>query len=637
MFLWARFAVSDVVDRICEGHQIGYEWLHRIVHTVPPELEDIYARIFQLMKDKDKKACGIVLALVDSAEETLELSELFEAMLIAGNNFRSLDENLTSKDLANFQLYLEAIGAGLIHCFTKIYAVRLVIHVTMIHKSVQTYLDSRGWKQLFGEQGVLVSHHELWLNICYDYLAGRRVKWVAPAPIHDGTCDVSLLPRGQAQLADCDPLSEGLYEYVHLRLLDHAYHYEQETAKSSWPLIQKVLSAQFVRDHIRINLKHRNSRYCVGDCALLPSDWSHNTALCSDVQLAVTHQLSLYVEEALQRHPEAFRSGSFVSAVVVTNPVFEALGEGPHSPKARLRHAKPFEEWIDLPLDGPRASPLATAVLWRCQLFTHSCPKFVLLLARHSSPLKDTDMLMAIRMLSTLEIEALLTQFPQCPLYLSSSLSDHDPDAISDWMEKPDETAVNFPYGPLFEVVRRDDPESIAEMLQLFLDRGEIINSRCGPKGTIFHSLAEKQLFFTEKPLGKEQLEVLFGVFISHGADINTTGPEGNVLEYVWKEAHVKYHRHPLFQPNSFTNSTELLIKMGATNSVCDPNGLIPSKTRMLAVAEVGQPSEHDVKYYFHGTCSDTQAETYRRQLDGLSLISSGRLSCPSPEPSTKD
>lgn len=100
-----------------------------------------------------------------------------------------------------------------------------------------------------------------------------------------------------------------------------------------------VLSPQFVRDHIRINLKHQYSHFCGGDCKLLLSGWSHNTAFCSDVQLAVAHQLSLYVEEALQHHPEAFRSDLFVSAVVVADSVFEAFEEGSHLPEARLRHA----------------------------------------------------------------------------------------------------------------------------------------------------------------------------------------------------------------------------------------------------------------------------------------------------------
>lgn len=140
VFLWARFAMSNVIDRMCKGHQIEYEWVRTIIYSMPLELEEVYARIFQLIKDKDKQPCGIILALIDSAQQTLELLDLFEATLIAGNNFRSLDNDLTSKDLDNFLLYLEAVGAGLIHFFIpddrKTYAVRLDIHVTMIHRSV---------------------------------------------------------------------------------------------------------------------------------------------------------------------------------------------------------------------------------------------------------------------------------------------------------------------------------------------------------------------------------------------------------------------------------------------------------------------------------------------------------------------
>jgi len=161
VFLWARFAVLDVINRVCEGHQIEYGWVRTIIHSMPPELKDVYARIFQSMRDKDKNASGIILALIDSAVGLdLEISELFEATLLAGNLFRSLGDNINAEDLSNFRLYLETVGAGLIHCFSRDsddddgaerYVFQPVIYVTMIHRSLKTYLDSAGWRQLLGE------------------------------------------------------------------------------------------------------------------------------------------------------------------------------------------------------------------------------------------------------------------------------------------------------------------------------------------------------------------------------------------------------------------------------------------------------------------------------------------------------
>jgi len=683
VFLWARFAVSEVVDRICEGRQINYEWIRTIIHSIPPELEDVYARMFQVMKDKDQKACGIILALINSAATSLVLSQIFEAALLAGNDFRSLDDNITPKDLADFKRYLETVGAGLIHCsvpddidyyfyrddcdcsycddeheddeygeeedgdddddnddddddVAEAYQYQPGIHVTMMHRSVQTYLDSKGWKRLFGEQRVPASHHELWLDICHDVLVGRRVRWVVPAGLYDNTCSESLQPMDQKQLEDCDV---GLNRYAYVFLPYHAYHYEQETAKSSSSLIHNVLSPRFVREHCRLNCDWRPGRGSCSDCSWLKWRGSHITGLCDDVQLAVSHCLSPYVKEALRYHPEAFKSGSFVSALDVTYPILEIPGDEFLSPGRRPECVEPSGEMSVSPLDDPRANPLGTAVLWGCYRPSPERSKLVLLLAPHSSRLKDVEMLMAIRTLSIVEIEALLVDFPPFPLHLCSSLLDQRPHAAEILFTNPERVIANGTYGPLWEVGRRYDIRSTTELLRFFLERGEEINAQCGPKGTILHSVAENCLVSTALAWPDGQIEAVFNILTAHGADINATGPEGNVLEYVWREAHVTTHRLTIVthledyrrtRVKSFSSLVRSLIKMGATNSVCDPNGLVPSKARMLAVANAHHPSVEDIDYYFHGTCSDPHTQAYRRELDGLSLISSEQLDCPS-------
>lgn len=628
VFLWAHFAVSEVIDRMCEGYKIEERWIRTIVNSMPPELEDVYARMFQSMKDKDKNASGIILALIDSAAGSdLEISELFEAALLAGNAFRSLDENINAEDLGNFRRYLETVGAGLIHCFgpnseddedddsAERYVFQPVIYVTMIHRSLKTYLDSAGWRQLFGEQRAADSHHELWLNICHDYLAGKHVKWIAPAGLQDDIRGGFSQPTDQIELAGS---IVGLRIYVNTFLPHHAYRYEQETAKSSRPLIQEVLDPQFVQEHFRMTLQ-RISRVSCFDCMALVEDLNHVTVHCSDVQLAISHALRLYVDEALSDHLEAFKSDSFVSAVVVADSTLKPPGDEFHVPNQHSGHARASEECATLPLDGPRASPLASAVFWQCRQPSSEFSMIILLLAPHSSRLKDVDILMAIRKLSMLEIEALLIHFPNGPLYLCSTVLNHNIAFYGHWFQESNRMATEQSYGPLWEVVRRDDVESIAELLRFFLNRGENINSRCGPRGTVFHSVAENQLLFADYYRSGEELEFVFGILIAHGADIQATGPEGNVLEYVWKGAHVEYYGDSGVLLGSFTSLVKSLIKMGATNSARDPNGMIPSKARMLAVAKAGTPCEEDVDYYFHGRCSDSELEVYFRELDGLS------------------
>jgi len=457
------------------------------------------------------------------------------------------------------------------------------------------------------------------------------VRWVAPAGLQVDICGEFFQPQDRAQLVGS---IVGLREYVYSFLPHHAYGYEQETVKSSRPLIQKVLVPQFVQEHFRLTME-RMSRMSCFECGALIEDLNHVTVHCSDVQLAISHCLSLYVDEALRQHPEAFKSDSFVSAVVVADPKKESPEEESYLPKKYPRLARASGECVAAPLDGPRASPLATAVFWQCSEPSSELSELILLLAPHSSRLKDVDMLMAIRTLSVLEIKALLVHFPQGPLYLYSTVVNHKVAFSGHWFEESKRTATERLYGPLWEVVRRNDIDSVAEILQLFLNRGEKINARCGPNGTIFHSIAENQLLFADEPWSREELEVVFGMLVSHGADITTPGPEGNVLEYVWKEAHMESHRSLGFEMQ-FSSLVRSLIDMGATNSVCDPNGLIPSTARMLAVAEDRRPSKDDREYYFHGTCSDPQAEAYRRQLDGLPLLLPEQLGYPPQRRSTE-
>ncbi|KAG9755457.1 hypothetical protein KCU73_g5407, partial [Aureobasidium melanogenum] len=196
VFLWARFAVAQVIDRVCDGHEIEEAWIQSIIAAMPPDLEEVYALIFQSMNEEHKEACSIILQLINSAERDLELSELFEAAIIAGVGFRPLEKSVTSQDLNGFERYIGVVGAGLVECFPTYKKTweyddtdseegydeitprpTGLIAVRVIHRSVQTYLSRRGWKELLGEQRTLGSQHKFWLNVCTDFLAGKRVVW----------------------------------------------------------------------------------------------------------------------------------------------------------------------------------------------------------------------------------------------------------------------------------------------------------------------------------------------------------------------------------------------------------------------------------------------------------------------------
>ena len=114
VFLWARFAISQVLNQVYRGHAIEDNWLQGMIAAISPDLEEVYARIIQSMEAKDRTTCGTILRLISSAERTLGLPELFQAALLASQDVESFDNTIAGQDLTGFQQYLEAVLSQLL-------------------------------------------------------------------------------------------------------------------------------------------------------------------------------------------------------------------------------------------------------------------------------------------------------------------------------------------------------------------------------------------------------------------------------------------------------------------------------------------------------------------------------------------
>lgn len=588
VFLWTRFAVSEIIDRVGEGHKIENFCIQRMILGIPPDLEQIYARLFQKIKEKDKKACAMIFRLIRSSKRELKLAEVFEAVILAGADSWSRQDTITSMDLDGFRRYLMSVGAGLIECVSASRSKQEPSVVRLIHRSVETYMCRRGWHELFHNQLVPKSDHEIWLEVCTKYLTSNHVRMIG-APFGDESvrhddAQPMRIPRSADQIKVND-----LRRYVYLYLLDHAYVFEQDTASSSRALIHHIMDTAFIREHVKLCSEQWRPP---GDFLQIRSwTWSGNEPR-SDVQLAVCHRLTFYVEDAITHCPGAFISSSFVSGFSTRYS----------APSQNLCHTR----WPTASVSDPTTSPLVTALLRYYRDPTPEMSNIILLLIPHSSRLEDTDMLMAVREASKIEIEALLTQFPRGPLYFRSKSLCHKSLSPGIDIGIP-ELPVEHPIGLLWELGGRTNHSEAAEILGLLLARGEGINLQCSLIGTILHSVIFNHLMLDgRRRTCAQDVESMFRMLITHGADINQAGPEGNVLEYVWKRAHTT---SPIMGSQAvrkwehqFGPWISLLVKLGATNSVCDPNGLVPSKSHMLTVAMTNFPSLEDRKYYFHGT-----------------------------------
>jgi hypothetical protein len=78
VFLWARFAVFEVIDGHTKG-ETPVEWEARL-NQVPRELEDVYSRILAARSPSEKSLMSGLLQFICYAQAALTMQELFVAM-----------------------------------------------------------------------------------------------------------------------------------------------------------------------------------------------------------------------------------------------------------------------------------------------------------------------------------------------------------------------------------------------------------------------------------------------------------------------------------------------------------------------------------------------------------------------------
>lgn len=626
VFLWATFAVKRVHDKLhIQQCVITRAQIQNIITDMPPELEQVYSRIIDSIRPENRRECGIMLQLIDSAQtDQLSLSELLEAVLLNGIRLQFVGNPIRSKDLAAFERYVGFIGAGLVEVFSmKQSPIEKGLYtegrsVRLIHRSIQTYLLDKGFDALLGKE---VLPKLLWIKVCVSYLAGKGVKWVQPTGVSSQSQSrepSNLYPerptRGPfahtAAIIDQDANKRatqvhsviyGLGGYVDRHMLYHVQDYEYREAKSCWSLIHTSLSATWIRQTAE---SHRKSVVA----GVFPHAVSH-ILLPTDAHLAVLYHLDHYLEEALRHSPEVITSysGTFTGALITnTQAAKEPLGGQLQSP--------------------PNASLHALAVLcsgtegrWNRQE-KEVRQEIVCSLATKSPRLHDPDMLMAFGSLSKREIQALLTRYPEGPLSLWSTWECHDMAAFTLEFGPCRKFPSAREFGPLWAVGGRScwggEVDGTNAVLDLLLKRGEDIKAPCGPYGTILHSVITH--YFSMNINTALYLSRL-RLFVRREAEINADGKrgEGNVLDYAWKMMHSS-----LSMPVQFGfggnggQLVELLITMGAESSTSDPNDLVPSREQLLAVAAKGQPNAEDMSIYHYGTaerCDEWQTDGWGR------------------------
>lgn len=209
VFLWARFAVLAIID--AKGQGLNEHALNAKLEMLPPDLEKIYAKIFESKSSEDREKSGIVLRLVTSAKRDILLSELFEASYLAGVLTRPSGVLVNKAELHDFARYTLALGGGVLElcpvAVNKGYSnsdgeqsdgqrsgrtsgsdqdelalsrVARFECVKIIHRSVQTYLDEGGWSILLGDYESSTCMSLTWLKVCAAFCEQDKLRWTNP-------------------------------------------------------------------------------------------------------------------------------------------------------------------------------------------------------------------------------------------------------------------------------------------------------------------------------------------------------------------------------------------------------------------------------------------------------------------------
>ena len=251
VFLWARFAVSEIIQASCGGDSL--KELNDRLEQIPPEMDGMYTNVLGRLSKNDQHEAQLMFQLVCFAkmvsygESSLTLLQLKEAMAVARNKgaVDPADED-QMHDLRAFRRRVRAkCGDMLVEVSDSEPSSSLQNFddigingrlVRLIHRTAKSYLEQEGWLNSCYLQDDYFSPHALWLEICCKHLQdclgppSMRSRYTT-APDIEGPTQKFLVPS----------VKHSLIQYAYYNLFYHARSMELVDCKSSYDHL-KLLS-----------------------------------------------------------------------------------------------------------------------------------------------------------------------------------------------------------------------------------------------------------------------------------------------------------------------------------------------------------------------------------------------------------
>ena len=254
VFLWARFALEELV----QGHSSGetFNEILKRLNSIPDSLEKIFDRMLGRVEPLAKKECMVMLQLVRFARSPLSLQEHHAATAFAmGRNVVITEPTNGDKDSGSmpkvYNTYakrLRAKSVGLIELVRGTEA-------RLIHRSVSTYLDQKGWQILGESQSYNWAKHQLWyVGICARYLHRLLLHLNPENSISKGSWQDFFFTNGNfyghfGVKKDQVETSHPFFNYSARWIFEHARSLEEQGV-SSYPLLHGSLTEQLVGLHM---------------------------------------------------------------------------------------------------------------------------------------------------------------------------------------------------------------------------------------------------------------------------------------------------------------------------------------------------------------------------------------------------
>ncbi|KAK5049958.1 hypothetical protein LTR84_004077 [Exophiala bonariae] len=581
VFLWARFAIYELIEGLSYGESLGSPALEERLEAVPEEMEHIYSRIFKRYSPAYRKAAAIVLLLICYKVQEVTIGMLELAVRYHPEAWRDVADHWMLKSPEtndkSFSKRLLALTGGIVEDLPaqgRFMGMKFDCSLPrLIHRTADTFLEANGWKLLLGDEFALELGHEIWLRICAEaiYREGPSLSLrFPPNPDDDPSFyglffglqkplevleDESNIESSSSEAHSEKPGSEILLlAYATRRMFRHALDYEKLSTLSSRTLLP-ALNTAFIGIHARmgdgvcdwISMDHVSEIY---DMDIEPIDY------------AVVHGLLLYVSECFRdglQQQQQFRVGA---RQWIVGKFYGLLGHETSSSIAgtfnrRLRFLKALL-LCDRHLESDPGHDTAFSMLK--------------LLYEYSPVVADHELFCAVVNTSPKIVQWLITRRQHLDMK-NLDIKLVGPGIDLDIKELCGSKNITL-LAALGLRIAAGDWKDTRTILHYLAERGVTISEKCGPLGGILQYVIVKYA---------DDIDELFEglkVLVEEGADINQGGIRGKPLELLWEVANQSDYSS-IHDVHYARRAIEKLLDHGAINERKDPYGQVPSKIQM--------------------------------------------------------